>query len=68
MDASEPSTYEKAMAASDAETWLQAMKSEMDSIHKNQTWDLVELLARRKSLPYKWVFRYKYVFNLEKPK
>ena len=25
------------MAATDADTWLQAMKSEMDSIHKNQT-------------------------------
>ena len=67
-DAGEPSTYDEAMAAPDAETWLQAMKSEMDSIHQNQTWELVELLARRKPLPCKWVFRYKYVSDSEKPK
>ena len=55
-DAGEPSTYEEAMAAPDADTWLQAMKSEMDSIHQNQTWELVELPAGRKPLPCKWVF------------
>ena len=32
-DAGKPHTYDEAMAAPDAETWLQAMKSEMDSIH-----------------------------------
>ena len=56
------------MAATDAETWLQAMKSEMDSIHKNQTWELVELPAKRNPLPCKWVFQYKYVSDSEKPK
>ena len=29
---------------------------------------MVELPARRKPLPCKWVFRYKYVYDLEKPK
>ena len=59
IDAGEASTYDEAMATLDADTWLQAMKSEMDSIHKNQTWELVELPTRRKLLPCKWVFRYK---------
>ena len=45
IDAGEPSTYEEAMAAPDAKTWLQAMKSEMDSIHQNQIWESVKLLA-----------------------
>ena len=58
----------RAMAALDADTWLQAMKSKMDSIHKNQTRELVELPVGRKLLPCKWFFRYKYVTNLEKPK
>ena len=57
MDAGEPTSYEEAIAAPDAEPWLQAMKSEMDSIHQNHTWELVELPLGRKSLPCKWVFR-----------
>ena len=40
----------------------------MDSIHQNQTWELVELLPGRNPLPYKWVFRYKYVSDLNTPK
>ena len=40
----------------------------MDSIHQNQTWEMVELPAGRKLMPCKWVFRYKYVSDLEKPK
>ena len=55
-DAGEPSTYNEAIAALDAETWLQAMRFEMDSIKENNTWELVELPAGRKSLPCKWVF------------
>ena len=46
---------EEAMVAPDADTWLQAMKSEMDWIHKDQTWELVELPVGRKPLPGKWV-------------
>ena len=40
----------------------------MDSTHQNQTWELVELLTGRKPLRSKWVFRYKYVSDSEKPK
>ena len=36
-DAGEPHSYEEEIATQDAEPWLQAMKSEMDSIHQNQT-------------------------------
>ena len=67
-DASESSTYNEAMVAPDSDTWLQAMRSEMDSIHENHTWELVELPAGRKPLPCKWVFRYKYVSDSEKSK
>ena len=42
------------------------MKSEMDSIHQKQTWELVKLPFGRKPLPYKWVFIYKYVLDSEK--
>ena len=44
------------------------MKSEMDSIYANDTWELVPLPANKKALPCKWVFRYKYVSGTDKPK
>ena len=34
MDVGEPRSYEKATTATDAEAWLQAMRSEMESIHQ----------------------------------
>ena len=67
-DEGEPSTFEEVIAARDADTWLQAMRSGMDLIHQNDTWELVKLPVGRKPPPYKWVFRYKYVSNSEKPK
>ena len=66
--AGESSSCEEPLAASDAETWLHAMRSEMDSIHQNRTWELVALPMGRKVLPCKWVFQYKYVSDSEKPK
>ena len=56
MVAGEPRSYDEVIDVSDSVTWLQAMKSEMDSIHQNQTWELVKLPAGRKSFPCKWVF------------
>eukprot|EP00253_Pinus_taeda_P028829 PITA_28829 len=35
------------------------MVYEMASLHKNEAWDLVELLARRKPIGNKWVFKKK---------
>jgi len=35
------------------------MFDEMTSLHKNEAWDLVELLARRKPIGSKWVFNKK---------
>ena len=67
-EAGKPSYYEEAIALLDTDTWLPAMQYEMDSIRPNQTSDLVELHARKKPLPYKWVVKYKYVFDAEKPK
>ena len=33
------------------------MKDEMDSLLGNQTWELIELLAGKKALHNKWVYR-----------
>jgi len=35
------------------------MKEEMDSLVNNQTWDLVQLPARKKELQNKWVYKLK---------
>ena len=39
--------------------WEHAMKEEMDSLLKNQTWSLVELPEGKKALTNKWVYRIK---------
>eukprot|EP00253_Pinus_taeda_P017234 PITA_17234 len=39
--------------------WKEAMVDEMTSLHKNEPWDLVELMAGRKTIGSKWVFKKK---------
>lgn len=39
--------------------WREAMDSELASIYKNNTWDLVPLPPHRQAIPTKWVFRVK---------
>jgi hypothetical protein len=42
------------------EVWLQAMQEEIDSIHKNDTWDFTELPHDKKKIGTKWVYKTKY--------
>jgi hypothetical protein len=37
----EPATYKEAMMGPDSVKWLNAMKSEIESMYKNQVWTLV---------------------------
>ena len=37
-------TYDEAMLDVDSEKWMEAMKSEIDSMYSNQIWSLVDLL------------------------
>ncbi|CAI7801523.1 unnamed protein product, partial [Closterium sp. NIES-54] len=48
-----------ALESSDAEEWKKAMKSELNSIEENGTWELVELLEGRKVITSKWLFKIK---------
>ena len=43
-----PSTYKEAMCTSKSGEWKKAMEEEMKSLHKNQTWDLVQLPKGKK--------------------
>ena len=67
-DAGEPSCYNEAISVNDHVKWKQAMQSELDSIYKNGTWDLVPLPKDRKALPCKWVYKYKYTSDSASPK
>lgn len=55
----EPTTVEEALASTDKEKWLDAMEKEMESLHGNDVWDLIELPKDRKAVGSKWVFKLK---------
>lgn len=58
-DAGEPESFHEAQVHEDRAKWKKAMQEEMDSLHKNHTYDLVELPKNRKALKNKWVFKIK---------
>ncbi|GJZ06839.1 zinc finger, CCHC-type containing protein [Tanacetum coccineum] len=52
----EPRTYKE---ASTDKKWIEAMKIELDSINKNNTWTLTTLPPNQKAIGLKWVFKTK---------
>jgi hypothetical protein len=52
----EPLDYKAALCD---ENWKEAMLDEMNSIERNQTWDLVKLPDGNKAIDVKWVFKLK---------
>ena len=56
----EPTTYHEAMMSPDSEKWLQAMKSEMQSMYDNQVWNLVDPPEGAKVIRCKWVHKIKH--------
>ena len=38
----DPTTYEEALLDKDSSRWLEAMRTEMDSMYANQVWSLVD--------------------------
>ncbi len=55
----EPATVEEALASPGRAKWQEAMKMEIESLHTNDVWDLVELPVDRKAVGSKWVFKLK---------
>ena len=47
------------MDSPDAEKWLEAMKSEIQSIYDNQVWTLIDPPEALKTIGCKWVFKKK---------
>nr|CAE04807.2 OSJNBb0022P19.2 [Oryza sativa Japonica Group] len=54
-----PRTIEEAYSSLDANYWKEAVRSEMDSIISNGTWEVVERPYGCKSVGCKWVFKKK---------
>jgi hypothetical protein len=54
-----PTSFKSAMESSEASKWKEACESELQSLHKNETWDLVPLPSGRKAISSKWVFKVK---------
>jgi len=56
---SEPTSVAEAMESKESFHWQAAMEKEMQSMHSNEVWTLVELPAGRKTVSNRWVFKQK---------
>jgi hypothetical protein len=56
-DGSEPECFSEAMKDENKKEWNKAMQEEMDSLHKNHTYELVKLPKGKKVLKNKWLGR-----------
>jgi hypothetical protein len=55
----DPQSYREAVSSPNASEWLTAIQSEYDSFLARKTWELVSLLARRKTVKCKSIFKTK---------
>ncbi|KAJ4723126.1 Retrovirus-related Pol polyprotein from transposon TNT 1-94 [Melia azedarach] len=58
-NSNEPSTYKEAVTCTESTQWLAAMGDEIESLHKNQTWELTNRPRDRKIVTCKWVYKKK---------
>ena len=49
----------EALTGEDDVKWRNAMQKEIESLHSNDVWDLVELPSGRTAVGSKWVFKHK---------
>ncbi|KAH9697399.1 hypothetical protein KPL71_023589 [Citrus sinensis] len=55
----EPNSYREAMSSKNSRNWIKAMREEIDSLVRNQTWILVPNPGNRKIVSCKWIFKKK---------
>ena len=55
----DPRNVKEAVNSEDSDLWKKAMDEEMDSLDKNEAWNLVQLPAGRKPFGSKWLFKKK---------
>ena len=59
LDNDEPKTYTEAIMGPESEKWFGAMKSEIESMHDNQVWNLVDPIEGVGPVECKWIFKKK---------
>ncbi|KAL4317979.1 hypothetical protein GQ457_18G008540 [Hibiscus cannabinus] len=55
----DPVTFQGAITSQEKGKWMAAMVEEMESLRKNQTWELVRLPEGKKAIGCKWVYKRK---------
>ena len=55
----EPTTYREAIESPVSDKWIEAIKSEMQSMYDNQVWTLVDPPESAKVIDSKWIFKLK---------
>ena len=55
----DPRTVKEAIDSMEGELWKKVIEEEMESLRKNDTWDLVGFPDGRKKIYSKWVFKRK---------
>ena len=50
-----PNSFKEAIEGDDADKWIDAMNDELNSINKNDVWELTDLPPQRKAIGCKWV-------------
>ena len=58
-EADEPKNYQEAMKSPTFEEWKLAMQDKIESMRKNQVWDLIDLPHGRRTIENKWVLKVK---------
>jgi hypothetical protein len=58
-DEGEPESFQEVQSHKGKQSWMKAMHEKMNSLHKNNIYELVELPKGNKTLRNKWVFKLK---------
>jgi len=59
LEVDEPTSFQQAIDLPNSKEWMDAMRDEMDSMLRNQVWELADFPPGRKSIGNKWVFKIK---------
>ncbi|GKA22209.1 putative RNA-directed DNA polymerase [Tanacetum coccineum] len=67
-DGGEPECYAEAMEDEHKKEWFEAMEDEMNSLHENNTFELVKLPKGKRALKNKWVYKLKTEEHTSRPR
>ena len=59
MNANVPNTFEEAIKCNEYKEWQKAMDSEIKSLEKNDTWQIVDKPKDKKIIDVKWIYKRK---------